>query len=309
LSPWGGASATVARPLRSLAVLARHGPSGGGSVSQEVLDRLSGAAARLGMALQAEERVASRFTPPVPVLDPGGGGIDGVLTLGGDGTLLRGARLAARLGVPVVGVNLGHLGFLTSVPVLDLAVALEALTRGDYREDRRMTLEASVVHADGSPGDTFHAVNDVVLHKAGVARVIRVQLSVEAGTLQDDVGSFSGDGVIVATPTGSTAYSLSAGGPIISPSVPCLLLTPICPHTLAVRPLVIPAGDVVWIRALDISEDVILTVDGQVGRALGPGDLVQVRRGRADVGLVRFPGYSFFSTLRRKLNWAVPPRG
>jgi len=309
LNSGGGASALLAPPLRSFVVLARHGPAGGGSVSKEVLERLQATAARLGLLLYAEEEVSRRFPSPVPELEAGAAEIDAVLTLGGDGTLLRGARLAARLGVPVVGINLGHLGFLTSVPVADMAGALEALTRGEYRQDRRMTLEASVVHVDGSPGETFHAVNDVVLHKAGVARVIRVQLTVEEGSLQDDVGSFSGDGVIVATPTGSTAYSLSAGGPIISPAVPCLLVTPICPHTLAVRPLVIPAGDVVGIRALEISEDVILTVDGQVGQSLGPGDLVQVRRGTADVSLVRFPGYSFFATLRRKLNWAAPPRG
>jgi NAD+ kinase len=141
-----------------------------------------------------------------------------------------------------------------------------------------------------------------------VARVTRVQLAVETGGFQDDVGSFSGDGVIVASPTGSTAYALSAGGPIISPSVPCILVAPICPHTLAVRPLVVPAGSRVGVRSLEAAGDLVLTVDGQVGRSLAPGDRLEVGRGPRDVTLVRFPGYTFFSTLRRKLNWAVPPR-
>lgn len=288
--------------------MVREGPSGDLGVPPEVLAELGRSAGRLGVRLLAPPDAVPRLSPSLPLDEMEEEEVDGVLTLGGDGTLLRGARLAAHLGVPVVGVNLGHRGFLTSLPASDLPEALDALSRGVYQEDRRMTLEARVRHADGGWGEPLPAVNDVVLHRAGVARVTRVQLTVETDGFRDDVGSFSGDGVIVSSPTGSTAYALSAGGPIISPSVPCILVAPICPHTLAVRPLVVPAGSRVGVQALDATGDMVLTVDGQVGRSLAPGDRLEVVRGPGDVTLVRFPGYTFFSTLRRKLNWAVPPR-
>lgn len=308
MTPGGAATLVAAPPVRSLVVLIREGPGGDPGVPPGVLEELGRSARLHGVRLHAHQETLSRLSPALPLEGWGEERVDGVLTLGGDGTLLRGARLAAALGVPVVGVNLGHRGFLTSLPLADLPSALDALSRGAYQEDRRMTLEARVRHADGSWGEALPAVNDVVLHRAGVARVTRVQLTVETDGFRDDVGSFSGDGVIVASPTGSTAYALSAGGPIISPSVPCLLVAPICPHTLAVRPLVVPAGSRVGVQALDATGDLVLTVDGQVGRSLAPGDRLEVVRGSRDVSLVRFPGYTFFSTLRRKLNWAVPPR-
>ena len=309
MTPGGAALQLAAPPIRSLVIVVREGPGGVLGVPEEVLAALGENSRRLGFRLHAPEGTPSPLANALPVLGMEEGAVDAVLTLGGDGTLLRGARLAAALGVPVVGVNLGHRGFLTSLPVTDLPRALEALSRGMYQEDRRMTLEARVRHEDGSRGEALPAVNDVVLHRAGVARVTRVQLTVETGGFRDDVGSFSGDGVILASPTGSTAYALSAGGPIISPSVPCILVAPICPHTLAVRPLVVPAASRVGVRAMEAAGDLVLTVDGQVGRSLAPGDRLEVGRGPRDVTLVRFPGYTFFSTLRRKLNWAVPPRG
>ena len=158
----------------------------------------------------------------------------------------------------------------------------------------------------GQPGTPWYAFNDFVIHKSGVARVTRLALSV--GTLRgprERVGSFSGDGVIVSTPTGSTAYSLSAGGPIVVPGVACILITPICPHSLAVRPLVVPADADVRIQSIDRSEELVLTVDGQEVRPLGPDDVVLVERSELAVALVRLPDGSFFSTLRRKLGWAI----
>jgi NAD+ kinase len=149
----------------------------------------------------------------------------------------------------------------------------------------------------------------MVVHKGGVARVTRLDLLVGTDGNEDEIGSFSGDGVIVATPTGSTAYSLSADGPIIDPSMECIVVTPICPHTLAVRPLVVPAEDRITIRAQKRSETLFLTVDGQVGRELSAADTVVVQRGDARIRLIRFPGQTFFSTLRRKLNWAVRSAG
>ncbi|MFW6199215.1 MAG: NAD(+)/NADH kinase [Gemmatimonadota bacterium] len=236
-------------------------------------------------------------------LDPDG--LDLILTLGGDGTLLRGARMVAGLDVPVLGINLGRLGFLTSVPEDQIEVSLHRIMSGDYVLDHRFTLEATVFHGDGSEGDRFIALNDFVLHQRGVARMTHLDLLVGSDGKMEEIGSFSGDGVILATPTGSTAYSLSAGGPLIVPSVECIVVTPIAPHTLAVRPLVIPSGKEVLVRGLDPEEALVLTVDGQVGKELAPGDQIRVRRSDIRIPLVRLPEQSFFSTLRRKLNWAV----
>lgn len=287
-------------PLRSLAIVTRSGVDLGTGV-----ETLRVAANRLGVELRMEGGEAWDLPPLDPLEDE----FDAVLTLGGDGTLLRGARLATKRGVPVIGVNLGYLGFLTSTPFNGLEGALEALATGAYSEDRRMTLEGSIVQSDGQVAARFVAINDVVLHKSGVARVARVDLRVGSGPTEEEVGSFSGDGLVIATPTGSTAYSLSAGGPIVTPSVPCILLTPVSPHTLAVRPLVIPADETVTVRGVDRAGDLVVTVDGQIARQLEPGDRLQVVRGASPVRLLRLPGYTFFSTLRRKLNWAVPPRG
>lgn len=231
--------------------------------------------------------------------------LDLLLTLGGDGTLLRGARMVAGLDVPILGINLGHLGFLTSVPEDEIEAGLGRIMSGDYVLDHRFTLEATIFHEDGEEGDRFLALNDFVLHQRGVARMTRLDLFVGTDGALEEIGSFSGDGVILATPTGSTAYSLSAGGPLIVPSVECIVVTPIAPHTLAVRPLVIPSAKEVVVRGLDPEEALVLTVDGQVGKELAPGDQIRVRRSAIRIPLVRLPEQSFFSTMRRKLNWAV----
>lgn len=230
-------------------------------------------------------------------------GIDLLITLGGDGTLLRGARLFAMQGTPVLGVNLGYLGFLTSVAPGELSQALACVTKGEYWLDHRVTLDAHVVR-DGVPGPPYIALNDAVLHKGGFARMAR--LAVYMGQHADEpVATYSADGIILATPTGSTAYSLSAGGPIVVPTVDCILATPICPHTLAVRPLVVPASTMITVEVLTPSGEMILTVDGQEGAELQPGDRLAVCRGRSTVPLVRLEGQTFFSTLRRKLHWGA----
>lgn len=232
--------------------------------------------------------------------------VDMILSLGGDGTLLRAARTVIGHGVPLLGVNLGDLGFLTAAGEEELDGAFGRLAAGDYFIDKRFALKATVFDRGGAECDVQHALNDFVVHKAEVAaRVTRLELVVEGGVRREEIGSFSGDGVILASPTGSTAYSLSAGGPIVHPTMECLIVTPICPHTLAVRPLVIPSSRKVSIRAADPDQDLILTVDGQEVRGLGHGDSVRVEQGDQHVQLVRFSGQSFFSTLRRKLNWAV----
>lgn len=231
--------------------------------------------------------------------------IDLLLTLGGDGTLLRGVRRVVGHDIPVLGVNLGRLGFLTSVSPADVETALESALAGEAHLDRRFTLEGRIVHRDGSRGPSLWALNDLVLHKGGVARVVRLDLEVGREPEREEVGSFSGDGVIVATPTGSTAYSLSAGGPIIAPTMDCIVVTPISPHTMAMRPLVLPDHVLLSIHAIDRCEELVVTADGQMGYPLAPGDRVEVEKGSARVPLVRFRGQTFFDTLRRALNWAV----
>lgn len=225
-------------------------------------------------------------------------GLGVLATLGGDGTLLRAARVAGPAGVPVLGVNLGRLGFLTSVSLEELRGALEAIANGRHVIEERMALD---VRVDGAR-ESYFALNDAVVHKGGFARIAAFRVLVG----DEPAGAYAADGVIVATPTGSTAYSLSAGGPILEPSVQALVVTPICPHTLAVRPLVVPAGVEVVVEVVGRSDEYILTIDGQRGCPLGAGDRVAVRRSGAPVRLVRLPGRSFFDTLQRKLARSDP---
>ncbi|HEX6588427.1 MAG TPA: NAD(+)/NADH kinase [Longimicrobiales bacterium] len=281
------------RAIRRIGIVGRPGRE----AVEAALGRVRQAAERHGFELAREamqlDGEASRFDPSA---------IDLLVTLGGDGTLLSGARMVAAAGVPVLGVNLGRLGFLTSVAEEEIRSAFERIAAGHYRIDQRFTLEARVRDAKGVEGPPFLALNDAVLHKGGLARMLRVAVHVGEEDLVA-VGTFSADGLILSTPTGSTAYSLSAGGPIVVPSVDCIIATPICPHTLAVRPLVFDADSVITLRAHAPETTVNLTVDGQDGATLRDGDALVVRRGSATVQLIRFHGQSFFATLREKLHW------
>ena len=236
-------------------------------------------------------------------------GVDLLITLGGDGTLLWGARLVAERNVPILGINMGHMGFLTSVTQNGIEGALERLFRGEYTLDPRSTLEARLVGEDGAEHARYLALNDFVIHKRGMARVTRLELLVGEEGEEEEIGGFTGDGVVLSTPTGSTAYSLSAGGPIVAPTMGCIIVTPICPHTLAVRPLVISAKETVTVRPLDRAGVLVLTVDGQEEAELSVGESVVIRQAEAMVNLIRIPGQTFFSTLRQKLNWAIRPQG
>lgn len=231
--------------------------------------------------------------------------VDLILALGGDGTFLRASRLLAERDLPILGINVGHLGFLTSAPEAEMEDALERVLAGRFLLDRRSTLVARVLDTDDRELASFFALNDFVIHKAGMARVTELDLQVGEGEARDGIGSFAADGVIFASPTGSTAYSMSAGGPIITPEMECIVVTAICPHTLAVRPLVVPSHATIRVRPIDEVSDLVLTVDGQEGATLGRGDEVVVEQGERTVAIVRFPGQTFFQTLRRKLHWAV----
>jgi NAD+ kinase len=266
-------------------------------------------------ALCRERAVELRFDPRdlemagdgARPMDLEGEGVDLLVALGGDGTLLRAARLVTGRPVPVFGVNLGQLGFLTNTAEADMESGLSRVLDGEGVLDRRFTLRAQVRSGGTGKGHALYALNDVVVHKPGAAQVTPIHLTVGEGLTRDEIGSFSADGVILASPTGSTAYSLSAGGPIIVPEVECILVTAICPHSLAVRPLVVPASKRITVRPLDPGHVLQLTVDGLVDRALDTGDEVVVERGDLDVSLVRLPGQTFFGTMRRKLNWAARP--
>ena len=265
----------------------------------ETLARLQAFAGREGVSLYFEEGVREHVRGGEALAPEACGELDLLVTLGGDGTLLRGARLVVTAGVPVLGINLGHLGFLTSAPRDEVEAALTRWLAGEFEIDERMVLAVHAEGADGQAGKTHLALNDAVLHKGGAARVIRLSMR----AMRDVVGSYSADGIILSTPTGSTAYSLSAGGPIVSPSVDCIIATPICPHTLGVRPLVLPADETITVEVLSPTEELILTIDGQEHERLVPGQKVVARRAPQPVRLVRFPGQSFFQTLRRKLKW------
>ncbi len=220
-----------------------------------------------------------------------------LIVLGGDGTLLRAARIMAPLGVPVLGVNTGHLGFLTELEASELFDHLEPVLAGKCSVDERLMLEARVFR-QGHELKRFLALNDVVIARGPRARM--VQLEIEVGSTL--AAAYPADGVIMATPTGSTAYSLSAGGPIVTPSLDVVLITPICPHTTAnTRPLVVSPDEGVTVHVGERRGDVMLTVDGQWGYTLRSGDVVTVKRGPVVARLVRLPGYRFYSILRRKL--------
>jgi NAD+ kinase len=224
--------------------------------------------------------------------------VDMVAALGGDGTLLSVARRVGDSGTPIFGVNLGGLGFLTTSSLEELFPSLEKIIRGDYSTEERMVLR---VETEGGGGGrrVLHGLNDVVISKGAFSRIIDLAVFVD----DESVGRFKADGIIAATPTGSTGYSLSAGGPIVLPRMKVILVTPICPHTLAVRPFVIPDDRPITIDLGEPPEDTMLTVDGQVGEPLTLGRRVVISRGDYTIRLVRPFGRTFFSLLQSKLKW------
>ncbi len=222
---------------------------------------------------------------------------DLVIVLGGDGTLLSAARAIAGRDIPLFPVNLGGLGFLTAITIDSLFPDLERAFRGEHRIGKRKLLHCQLVR-DGNVVGEYEALNDVVITKSAIARMIDLDAHVD----QMFVCRYKADGLIVATPTGSTAYSLSAGGPIIFPSVGCLCLTPICPHMLTNRPVIVPETSIIRITCLAEGQS-FLTIDGQVGEPLQHNDQVICRSSAHTLLLVRPPNMLFFDVLRQKLKW------
>ncbi|WP_089611068.1 NAD(+)/NADH kinase [Dehalobacterium formicoaceticum] len=223
-------------------------------------------------------------------------GLDAVIVLGGDGTLLNSARLVAPHQIPILGINMGNMGFLTEVDLEHLFESLERLVKGEYSLEERMMLHCELKRSDKIIQE-FIALNDVVVAKGSFSRMILLDAFVNDQYLD----TYSADGIIVSTPTGSTAYSLSAGGPIVFPEIELMLMTPICPHTLFSRPMVIGANNQIHLVLNTDSEDVMLTIDGQNGYRLEQGDEVIVQKSPLHTRLVRLNSKSFADVLRAKL--------
>jgi NAD+ kinase len=221
-----------------------------------------------------------------------------LIVLGGDGTLLSAARLTAECGVPVLAVNLGGLGFLTTVPQDEIYSILEELFAGKHRVSERVMLDAEIIRA-GNVIRRQTALNDAVLNKAALARIMDLELRVDG----EYVTTYKSDGLIISTPTGSTAYSLAAGGPIVYPSVEAFVVSPICPHTLTNRPIVIPDSATIEIDFKAEDDAVFLTLDGQIGIELLRGDHIRVRKAANKLMLVRPARKTYYQILRSKLKW------
>ena len=226
--------------------------------------------------------------------------VEMLIILGGDGTLLSAARHVAdaHAEVPIFGVNLGSLGFMAEVSLDELYDNLEKAIAGKLETEDRMMLTTSVLR-EGRRVAQYRVLNDAVINKGALARMMELKVSVNGGHLT----TLRSDGLIVATPTGSTAYSLSAGGPIIHPTIHCFVVTPICPHTLSNRPIALPDTVVVTVCLISQSEDVSLTLDGQIGFSLERDDIVEIKRSRFRMRLIKHPSKSYYEILRAKLKW------
>lgn len=223
---------------------------------------------------------------------------DIVVALGGDGTILRAARLVETTQKPILGVNLGRLGFLAGAAPEELRESLGRLKRGEYQLEERMVLEAEIGNR------TFFALNEFVIEKAVLARLVQVKSWI-SGT---PFSSFFGNGIIVSTPTGSTSYNLSAGGPILHPDLRAFVVTPICAHSLSLRPAVIPGKQSITVQVIAEHTDIMVTADGTIVSPIQPEERVQIRQAGHNTRLINLQGLSFYQLLRRKLDWSLDRR-
>jgi NAD+ kinase len=280
--------------MKTLGVIANCGKPR----AESVLAELSLQARQLGLELRASGDTAALLKgvgdePLSEVFEA----VDAVVVLGGDGTMLMAVRELHGLNKPLIGVNIGSLGFMTSVAEQDLSAALKCLRDETFVVSGRTVAECTVSHAGGT--ERYCALNDVVVGSGTSPRVITLDVSVD----DDPVTSYVCDGLIVSTPTGSTGHSLSAGGPILTPDARAFVMSPICPHTLSSRPLVLPDTSEIRIGLAEHSGKARLSIDGQVGLMLDNGDSVVVRRCDQNVHFLHLPDYDYFEVLRRKLRW------
>ncbi|MEJ2256543.1 MAG: NAD(+) kinase [Woeseiaceae bacterium] len=286
--------------FKSIALLGRHTDKRVAEPMQALARHLSQAgydvvaADTLGLDLEA------RRIPEEELCDSA----DLAIAIGGDGTMLYASRLVRETGTPLIGVNRGRLGFLADITPDEMITSVEQILSGDYQEDRRMLLEATLQTADGESLAAY-ALNDVVVQRASKGGMV------DFSTQVDDkyVNTHSGDGLIVATPTGSTAYALSCGGPILEPHIQAVALVPICPHTLTDRPIVIPADQAIDVKVLERAETCAeVTLDGMHLGTLTPGDTLRIARSDEYVTLLHPPGHDFYGILRSKLFWGRDSR-
>lgn len=284
-----------ATAVRAVAVVARNGSREAVTTAGELVDWLR--RRDLSVALDAASlRALPQSQPDLGAFDPASP-YDLVLVLGGDGTLLSVAR-SLEHDVPILGINLGRLGFLTEIGRGELYPRLATILRGDFAVEERSLFAVELLRRDRVDA-RYRAFNDAVINKSALARIIELRLEI-AGAL---VARYRSDGLIVSTPSGSTAYNLSAGGPIVNPDLRVAVLTPICPHALALRPIVVPDTVSIEVTLETDKEEVFLTVDGQEGKKMQAGDTVKIRRAETMVRLVRASGRSFYDNLREKLKW------
>ena len=293
--------ATKREKIRKVAIVAKPHMEEAIAVVRELAKWLK----RRHVEPRVEVRVAQRLDdrlPSFPLAKPPRD-VQLFIVLGGDGTLLSVARAMGARQIPILGVNLGSLGFLTDVALPQLYRALESILAGDYVVQSRIMLDA-VLRRDGQMRTRQTVLNDVVITKGAIARIIEVEVRIN----DEPVAMVRADGIIVSTPTGSTAYSLAAGGPILYPGLGSMLITPICPHTLTQRPVVISDHSTVDLTLRGEPDEVYATFDGQASEVMETGDTVSVHKSRSAVKLVNFPGDEYFQLLRHKLRWAEHPR-
>ncbi len=285
------------KPVRRVLVVAKIGPPEGPRMAAELTTWLQ----RRGISVSLDEETSEALGRKDGV--PRGSaprGTDLAIVAGGDGTLLAVARAVAPARIPILGVNFGGLGFLTELQPDELYQALGRVLRGDYVVEERQAFR--VRYRSGRIVRSEHSVlNDAVITKSALARMITLAVRVD----EDDVATYTSDGLILSTPTGSTAYNLSAGGPILDPRMKAFVIAPICPHAMAFRPLVVPGSVRVEVTLKSEQEAVYLTLDGQVGFPMRHGDSISADFRARPVRLVRVAGRSFFEVLRRKLRWGA----
>jgi NAD+ kinase len=264
----------------------------------EVLSRIWARARELSLELFADSCTAELLTGATEAnLDDMFEAVDVVLALGGDGTLIRTVRELNGRPKPVIGFNIGGLGFMTSVAEDRFEEALECLAKDEYTVSERMLLHCGLIR-DGEKLSHYHALNEASVTRGPTSRIVTLELSING----EAVTTYTCDGLIAATPTGSTGYSLSAGGPIVPPETEAFVISLICPHTLSSRPLVLPEKSDVLIRGVDAA-DIEFSVDGQVSQSIQPGDEIEVRKSERSCSLINLPGHSYYDVLRQKLGW------
>jgi NAD+ kinase len=278
--------------VKNVALVSKVGKPEAGTLAVELAARYP------NIHFMAERALAQQLGWPVTADDELVQKAELVIVLGGDGTLIHAARLLRGRAVPILGVNLGSLGFMTEVPRSEVFTLLDLALAGKAAITSRMKLVCRLYRNNQLLVED-EVLNDVVINKGALARIADYETWMDG----DFVALFKADGIICSTPTGSTAYTLSAGGPIVHPSIDCVIVTPICPHALTQKPIVVPGEQTIRIMLKAHVEDVFLTIDGQVGQPLRVGDRLEVERSKNRVHLVRNPSLDYFAILRQKLHW------